>query len=226
MTKPEVRIITTEDGSHSLFVESLNETYHSTRGANTESRYVFIESGIDYYVDVTKLTAVSVLEIGFGTGLNALLAMEHATSNQIFINYTTLEPFPLNEEVFSQLNYCEGELSDWKDRFIQLHSSDWGALHQVTSHFSFRKLAETVQGFESNQKFDVVFFDAFAPSRQGELWQIEVFEKLMSMMNKQGVIVTYCAQGQFKRNLKSLGLEVETLPGPPGKKEMVRATKF
>jgi tRNA U34 5-methylaminomethyl-2-thiouridine-forming methyltransferase MnmC len=219
-----IRIITTADGSHSLLNEQLNETYHSVHGAMQESRYVFIKNGLEFLLEKNQTHPVHILEVGYGTGLNALLTLQQTlnTSNHIF--YTSLEAFPVEENVWRSLNYTESEKS--KILFEKLHCAAWNEWVSISSAFELRKLQTTLQNvrLEPNH-FDLVYFDAFAPNKQPELWEIEVLRKVTGAMKPQGIFVTYCAKGQLKRDLKSLGLMVESLPGPPGKREMVRATK-
>lgn len=203
-----IKVITTSDGSHSLLNTELDETYHSRHGALQESLYVFIKNGLDHF----QRNEVNVFEVGFGTGLNALLA---AQSNKK-VNYTTIEAYPLPEEVYTQLNY------EPRDLLFQLHANT----ELRISDFTFKKLHTTLQDIELKPgQFDVVFYDAFAPSKQPEMWELPMIKKVCDSLTPGGLFVTYCAKGQLKRDLKSLGMEVETLPGPPGKKEMVRGTK-
>lgn len=221
---PEIRIIDTSDGSQSLYLKDMNETYHSTHGALTESQYVFIEKGLKFWLQHCQKTKAKILEVGFGTGLNALLSLAFSKLNKtINIDYHTLEPYPLPESVYSQLKYAELIDSVGTEELMDLHQlaadeqKDYG-------HFKFTKYHLLVQSF-SGEAFDLVFFDAFAPSKQKEIWHLDIFQSLYSQMNQNGILVTYCAQGQFKRDLKSAGFQVETLDGPPGKKEMVRGIK-
>ena len=224
MTK--VKIIVTEDGSHSLYHEGFNETYHSFHGAVQESRHVFLKEGLDYLNAHFNPKTIRVLEVGFGTGLNAILTSEWALKTQINIEYTTLEPFPLSKEVYQALNYHEFfEDETVKDRFLELHHAAWENEFHHNEFFSIVKTESKLQDFQTNLCFDIVFFDAFAPSKQSEMWDLKVIEKTASLLDSNGVFVTYCAKGQLKRDLKSAGLMVETLPGPPGKKEMVRGVK-
>lgn len=225
MPEDNIKIITTEDGSHSLYNATLNETYHSFHGAIQESRHVFVKNGLDYHNRIKK--NIDVFEVGFGTGLNALLAAEWAQQNEIYITYDTIEAFPISMEQVSQLNYTAlintDNTSEW---FNTLHEVPWNELHKVTNFFSFKKLNESIlEHTLPIDKYDVIFFDAFAPNKQSEMWEMDILSKIYQSMKPNGAFVTYCAQGQLKRNLKSLGLVVETLPGPPGKKEMVRGVK-
>ncbi len=218
-----IEIITTSDGSHSLLNTALNETYHSKHGALQESVHVFIKEGLDYFLQGKSQKNISILEIGFGTGLNALLTLQRALELPNNIYYTSLETFPVPEEIWSRLNYIDSV--GLKEKFNQLHEAAWNEEVSITSNFNLRKLKTSLQQINFFSEFDLIYFDAFAPNKQPEMWEIEVLQKVVDAMRTNGVFVTYCAKGQLKRDLKSLGLEVETLPGPPGKKEMVRAVK-
>jgi tRNA U34 5-methylaminomethyl-2-thiouridine-forming methyltransferase MnmC len=219
-----IRIITTEDGSHSLFNEQLNETYHSVHGAIQESNHVFIKHGLEYVTEHSNKPVINILEIGFGTGLNALLTLQHVFGKEQSVQYTTLEAFPVEEDVWSRLNYANTEIS--KEWFEKLHQTPWDQWIEIATSFQLRKHFTTLQKIELKANhFDLVYFDAFAPSKQPELWEFSILKKVTDSMNAGGVFVTYCAKGQLKRDLKNLGLTVEALPGPPGKREMVRAIK-
>lgn len=220
----ELKIIVTEDGSHSLYNADLNETYHSFHGAVQESKHVFIKEGLDYLKIGQGLERINVLEVGFGTGLNAILTSEWAAENQVKINFTTLEPFPLQEAIFTQLNYAQFFINpEIQEDFLRLHYAEWEQNFQLNFYFSILKTESKLQEFISKDKYDIIFFDAFAPNKQAEMWGLKTLEKTVGYLTKGGVLVTYCAKGQLKRDLAGLGLEVATLPGPPGKKEMVRA---
>ncbi|MEP1094570.1 MAG: tRNA (5-methylaminomethyl-2-thiouridine)(34)-methyltransferase MnmD [Cyclobacteriaceae bacterium] len=218
-----IKIITTEDGSHSLFDEELNETYHSTRGALGESQHVFIKEGLTYFLDKYGVAEVSILEIGLGTGLNAFLAAIYSEEHQVETAFTSLEPFPVEKEIWKNLNYHQSEQE--KDLFHTIHSTQWESLEGISAFFSLEKTATKLEHFTTSQSFNIIFFDAFAPSKQEEVWSFENIKKCFSLLNTNGILVTYCAQGQFKRDLAQAGFEVETLQGAMGKKEMVRATK-
>jgi tRNA U34 5-methylaminomethyl-2-thiouridine-forming methyltransferase MnmC len=217
------QIITTKDGSHSLLNPQLNETYHSVHGALQESQYVFIDRGLKHWFHPARDRA-AVLEVGFGTGLNALLALEFAATFDKAIDYTAVEAFPLVTEIWQQLNYAES--LGLQSEFRSLHEQPWQELKPISNHFSLLKLHTTLELVVlESLKYDVVFYDAFAPSKQPEMWTLYIISKVVAAMSAGGVFVTYCAKGQLKRDLKTLGLEVETLQGPPGKKEMIRAIK-
>jgi tRNA U34 5-methylaminomethyl-2-thiouridine-forming methyltransferase MnmC len=220
-TMPE--IILTKDGSHSLLNTELNETYHSVHGALQESVHVFIKSGLDFYLEQHQPENVSILEIGFGTGLNALLTVQRALEIKTKIQYTSLEAYPIQEATWQQLNY--GEALAMQDYFHKLHEAPWETASLIVPNFELLKRKVTLQQVELQPSFDLIFFDAFAPNKQPEMWQPEMLAKVVESLRPSGVFVTYCAKGQVKRDLRSLDLLVETLPGPPGKKEMVRASR-
>ncbi len=219
MKSPKVRLITTEDGSSSLFHEALNETYHSTKGAYSESMYVFIQNGLAYM----KGTPLSVLEVGFGTGLNAFLTLKYAQDEGVKVNYKTLEPYPISKEVYRSLSY---KMTEREDKiFKELHTNSWEEEHD-DEFFSFTKYRTRLEDFNTDSTFDIIYYDAFAPSKQPDVWDIENLKKCYNLLRTEGILVTYCSQGQFKRNLAEIGFQVEVLPGALGKKEMVRAHKL
>jgi tRNA U34 5-methylaminomethyl-2-thiouridine-forming methyltransferase MnmC len=207
----DVKLIVTSDGSHSLLNTELDETYHSRHGAVQESLHVFIRNGLE---KIHK-RPVNVFEVGFGTGLNALLT----AITRIKVNYTSIEAFPLEAAVYNSLNYSPKEL------LIKLHEAPWDASMPIDANFTLKKIHNTLEQVSLPDEYDIIYFDAFAPSKQPEMWELPMLAKVCDALGTGGLFVTYCAKGQLKRDLKTLGLEVETLPGPPGKKEMVRGTK-
>jgi len=222
-----IQLIQTADGSPSLLNIELNETYHSTHGAIQESAHVFIKNGAQFFVEKHNPNTISVFEVGFGTGLNALLSLQYSEESKVIVDYTTLEAFPVEWEVARLLNYSSHLKGESKnDYFSLLHQSKWSENVRISESFSLLKIKTTLQEFKFHpNQFDVIFFDAFAPSKQPEMWERSPLEKVVYSMKSGSVFVTYCAKGQLKRDLKSLGMVVESLPGPPGKREMVRATK-
>ncbi len=222
-----LQIISTSDGSHSLLNQKLNETYHSTHGAIQESTHVFVKNGLQFWIDENKTTEVSILEVGFGTGLNALLALKESIDQKIKIHYTSLEAFPVSVELAAELNYPKQiDLPSSEKFFGQLHSATWNISVAITPDFILEKREGKIQEMILDEAvYDLVFFDAFAPSTQPEMWENAVLKKVVHSIKPNGVFVTYSAQGQLKRNLKLLGLLVESLSGPPGKREMVRGMK-
>jgi len=220
-----LRLILTEDGSHSLKNESLNETYHSFHGAVQESTHVFIKKGLQYWCNYFS-GIPRILEIGFGTGLNAFLTLLYAEDHQQLVDYVTLETLPLNAGIYKALNYAAStERPEKQGMFERLHASPWEEKMGIGDYLSLTKRAVSVHDFHSPAPFNIIYFDAFAPSKQPDMWAPEVIQKMYDLLAANGILVTYCAQGQFKRNLKQAGFVVEELPGPPGKKEMVRAAK-
>mgnify|MGYP000678164199 CR=1 FL=1 len=222
-----VKLITTEDGSHSLYHEELKETYHSFHGAFKESIHVFMLYGLDSWLAQNAgKRPVRVFEVGFGTGLNAWLSLVWADQNQIPMLYHTIEPFPLDEEIYSQLNYGELDenIAHYRPHLKMLHKASWDQGTVLTEYFNMKKDKATLEDVQL-YPMDVVFYDAFAPKKQPEMWEKNLFQKIFDQMRPGGVLTTYCATGQLRRDLKEVGFEVEKLPGPPGKKEMTRAWK-
>ncbi len=237
-------LITTADGSHSLYVKDLDEHYHSVHGAIQEAQHVFIKTGIQHLVS-QNYKAINILEVGFGTGLNTLLSYLETEKLNVTLNYTSLEAFPLSAEIISQLNYAklisatnreippfdsaQGDKKNGKNEiksiFQQLHSCDWEKEVELSKNFNLLKIKNTLQEIKFTSTFDLIFFDAFGPRVQPEMWTEGLFAKIFEATNKNGCLVTYCAKGEVKRTLKKAGFIVETLPGPPRKREMVRATK-
>jgi tRNA U34 5-methylaminomethyl-2-thiouridine-forming methyltransferase MnmC len=214
----------TSDGSYTLLNTTLNETYHSIHGAIQESNHVFIKHGLDFVKQRVSAPTINLLEVGFGTGLNALLTLQFALNHKLTIRYTTVEAFPVEEVVWSKLNYTESP--DSKIWFGKLHHANWHEWTDISPEFKLRKLKTTLQeAVLERDYFDLIYFDAFAPNKQPEMWEVAMLKKVTEAMNPKGVFVTYCAKGQLKRDLQSLQLTVEVLPGPPGKREMVRAIK-
>jgi tRNA U34 5-methylaminomethyl-2-thiouridine-forming methyltransferase MnmC len=210
-------MVLTRDGSHTVLHPS-GDTYHSVHGAMQESQHVFLQNGLTYYRNSQSKTPINILEVGLGTALNALLTVQQYPD--IKIHYTALEPYPLTAEVYEQLNYAG------RDILLDLHRCAWSVPFALTPQFVFQKLSSTLaMSTLPKAYFDVVYFDAFAPNSQPELWTVEAFEKIFHAMTEHAVLVTYCAKGQVKRNLKAAGFTVESLAGPPGKREMVRALK-
>jgi len=211
----------TNDGSHTLYNESLDEHYHSVNGAIAESEQVYIVNGLRY-VNKEKL---SVLEIGFGTGLNAFLSVIEAERSERQIIYTGIEAFPLPETFYSQLNYPKYVEEEYQQYYEAICQSAWDIRKEITAHFSLLKLKADVLSCTLPSNYDIVFFDAFAPEKQPELWTEKLFQKLVEKMNPSAVLCTYCSKGIVKQSLRKLGLKVERLPGPPGKRHVLRAVK-
>jgi len=217
-----LKIIRTEDGSQSLYDEELNETYHSTKGARAESEYVFLKMGLDVMsqqLSVHSPQSIRVLEVGFGTGLNAWLTWKWAEQNKIPVHFYTLEPFPISLDLVKQMDLAADR------QFLSVHEANWNEQTHFGDHFSLYKSTNKLEEVVFTTPFDCVFFDAFAPSKQPEVWSLENLQKCCDALQPGGILTTYCAQGQFKRNLAVVGFDVEVLPGALGKKEMVRGRK-
>lgn len=216
----KAEIQTTADGSHTVSVNGI--TYHSIHGAVAESNHVFINAGLLHCVKGHHET-IHMLEMGFGTGLNALLTLIQSNLLQQKISYTTIETNPLEPLVVEQLNY--GTLLQQKENFNALHTCSWNNECLLNEFFAINKQHTTLQNFLPDKKFHLVYFDAFAPTAQPELWTEEIFSKLYQQMTPHAVLVTYCSKGMVRRVMQSAGFMVEKLPGPPHKREMLRAIK-
>lgn len=220
----------TDDGSATLFVPELDEHYHSTKGARTESQHIFIDMGLK----ASTATSPRVLEIGFGTGLNAWLTLKEAESSCREVHYTGLELYPLAWEMVEQLGYIpSSEQQHDAELFKQLHTAPWEKEIQLTPHFTLLKqetdanLLKAETDINKLSSFDVIYFDAFAPEKQPEMWSQELFNRLYVLLNNDGILTTYCAKGIIRRMLQAAGFFVERLPGPPGgKREILRARKL
>lgn len=219
----ENKIIITGDGSHSLFVPEINEHYHSSFGALSESRHVFIETGLRFRF--SKLSIINILEVGFGTGLNALLTCLEAKNQRI--GYTAIEAFPLTIDMIQQLNYPK-LLEDRRagEIFSKLHQAKWEQPSSITEQMILTKKKVLLEAAHfAPRSFDLVYFDAFAPEVQPELWTAGIFERLFGWLTTGGILVTYSSKGTVKQNLRTAGFAVERLAGPPGKRHILRATK-
>ncbi|MBF6597753.1 MAG: tRNA (5-methylaminomethyl-2-thiouridine)(34)-methyltransferase MnmD [Fermentimonas sp.] len=235
------QIKTTDDGSHTLFVPELNEHYHSVNGAIQESHHIFINAGLEYYLNnsyknnLQPVQTINILEIGFGTGLNALLTLIESEMRSINVFYNSLELYPVTIENAKQLNYptllSKNHLQQKEnitDLFLRLHNSEWEKHIDITPKFTLLKqqidFSNPVQ-FNSSKLFNIVYFDAFAPEKQPEMWTIDVFNKIFSLCDTGAVFTTYCAKGVVRRILQNEGFRMERLPGPPGKREILRGLK-
>lgn len=214
-------IIQTADNSNTVFDQELQEIFHSKNGALAESLYVFIEHGFKYAIN--KKSTLNILEIGFGTGLNTLLTLIEAEKNQTIVNYFSLETRPLEKELWENLNYKDFWDAEKQQIFSTLHEVSWNESHKTTDFFTLTKVLESLETYKTKEKFDLVYFDAFSPDKQPELWTYEIFSKIYAFMNKDSILVTYCAKGEVQRNMKKAGFKIEKLKGPAGKREMVRA---
>ena len=217
-------IIYTADGSHTIFLPEMKEHYHSVNGAITESDFVYIQKGYNFHASVLPV----VFEVGFGTGLNALLTALEAEKQKRKTVYITLEKFPLENEIVKSLNYGTYISEDAQQVFNQIHQCNWDTEQQITPWFTILKMQDDINKFryEKLVPSDVVYFDAFAPDKQPEMWNALIFKKIFSITAKNGVFVTYSAKGEVRRQLSQAGFNMQRLPGPPGKKEMLRGIKI
>src|SRR5215831_13677576 len=222
----ERKIIYTKDGSHTVSIPEKNITYHSIHGAIQESNHVFIKEGLLYQLQKLSSNQINIFEIGFGTGLNALLTLIETEKFQQMIYYETTELFPLTDDEVKSLNYCDQlQRSDLHKIFEQFHNCDWEKEIAITPNFHFKKTKTNLLNFETSEPFKLIYFDAFAPNAQPELWTKEVFEKMISILKPKGILVTYCSKGDVRRAMQAAGFTVEKVPGPPGKREMLRAIR-
>ena len=212
----------TADGSYTLYNSELNEHYHSIHGANTESLHVFIQNGLAYLLSKATSNQINILEVGFGTGLNCFHTINYLIKNKFKIEvfYQALEPFPVDKKLINKLsNGFQHKL------YSRIHHLKWDMDQVIKDVIVIHKSSKMVQNLKLEKKYDLVFFDAFGPRVEDKLWDISVLKLIFHLMNINGVFVTYCAKGQVRRDLELIGFKVERLPGPPGKREMLRATK-
>jgi tRNA U34 5-methylaminomethyl-2-thiouridine-forming methyltransferase MnmC len=221
MIMPE--LVKTVDGSDTLFVRELGEHYHSTFGAVQESMHIFINSGLRQ----CDQPVLNLLEVGFGTGLNAYLTALETFRTKQTILYITIEKYPLPSEIWTILNYPAFIPEGNPEVFRKIHEADWNKYVKITDYFSILKLSSdlTVTDYSALPLFDLIFFDAFSPEKQPELWETKIFLQLAEHSARMAKIVTYCAKGIVRRSLIEVGFTVERIPGPPGKREMLRGTK-
>ena len=220
-------LIVTKDGSHSVAIPEWQVFYHSIHGAIPESLHVYIAAGWRYWwAQQTAASQCVVFEMGFGTGLNALLTLIETEQIQQKIMYETVEAFPLETAIVQQLNYCDAlHRPDLKPVFELLHLCEWNKAITITDNFTLRKIHSSLSNFTTDQPVDIIYYDAFAPAAQPELWTEPVFQQLYSLLAPGGILVTYCSKGIVRRTLLAAGFRVENIPGPPGKREMIRAMR-
>lgn len=216
------KIEITADGSATIYVPHLDEHYHSTKGAFTESCYIFRDCGLLHYHSKTFATSIKVLEIGFGTGLNAAVTA-NATNSDFAVHYISLELYPVEIEMIRQLSY--DKILD-TELITKLHEAQWEKPQDISPYFVLEKRLCDFTSCPLPQDIDVVYFDAFAPEKQPEMWSEDLFKRIYNAMSPGGILTTYCAKGEIRRMLQHIGFTIERLPGPPGgKREILRATK-
>ncbi len=221
------RIITTKDGSKTIQIECWNEQYHSTHGAIQESEHVFIKMGLAFICSQLELDTIEILEMGFGTGLNALLSCVYAHQHDNRINYQGVEAFPISSEELEALNYTE-LISEFNtsEVFQLMHTCSWNFAQEIDTRFHLLKKQCDFSEIMSENAFHLIYFDAFGARVQPELWTETMFLNMYKALKSNGVLVTYSAKGSVRRAMQAVGFKVERLPGPPGKREMLRATKL
>lgn len=214
----------TADGSYTIYLPEMDEQYHSMNGAITESNHVFIENGYLFHKEINP----SVFEVGFGTGLNCLLTILQAQKLKRPTVYYSVEKYPLNVEVTQKLDYGSFFSDEARHWFEKIHSCPWEKEVEISDYFKFYKTAAdlTTLNFLPERNFDIIYFDAFGPGKQPEMWNLNIFRKIAGMTRNAGVFVTYSAKGQVRRDLTTAGYRMERLPGPPGKKQMLRGIKL
>ena len=220
------KIVKTADGSTTIQITEWNEQYHSMHGAVQEAQHVFLKTGLDHFISKSALEQINILEIGFGTGLNAFLTCIAADEKGVVINYEGVEAFPVSAEEIEQLNYVEltGE-NKYEKAFAKMHAVAWGGLEEITPNFKLKKRQQTFETITDKDQYHLIYFDAFGARVQPELWEENIFKIMFTALKEGGVLVTYAAKGSVRRAMQSVGFFVERLPGPPGKREMLRATK-
>ena len=219
--KMDRQIIATEDGSHTLWVPELNEHFHSMHGAIQESVHVFISNGLEQ----VKTEELVLFEVGFGTGLNALLTLIHQTQRSI--RYISIEKYPLQEKEYSRLNYSSLLGPEWQTLFFKMHQAEWNRTTEIRPGFSLQKIKGDLAelNYTNLPRFNLIYFDAFAPGKQPEMWDEKILRQLAAHTREEGHFTTYCAQGEVRRRLSRCGFQMHRIPGPPGKREMLVGEK-
>ena len=222
------KIITTGDGSKTIHIEEWNEQYHSKHGAIQEANHVFIKHGLHYLClsdeSEVPLTNISILEIGFGTGLNTFISLLEAEKLNLILNYVSVEAFPVSAIEIKELNYAEA-LKASDTLFSKIHDVSWEQQHEITDYFSLTKQQKLFKDIPDINAYNLIYFDAFGARVQPELWTESIFKIMYDALKPKGVLVTYSAKGSVRRAMQAVGFIVERLEGPPGKREMLRATK-
>jgi len=219
MTKISRQIQITEDGSHTLYVPEWDEHYHSVHGAIQEAKHIYLDAAFEY----NKKSPVHILEIGFGTGLNAYLTLIHAQKMNREVHYHSIELYPIEKENLQKLNYPDQIDYPHKDLFYKLHDALWNTSQEITPGFHLHKILGDLTTYNFEDTYDIVYFDAFAPDVQPELWTPDIFAKIRKQLSPDAVLTTYSTKGIVKRALRATGYIVKRLPGPPGKHQMLRA---
>ena len=223
-------IILTSDGSKTIFLPEWNEHYHSKHGAIQEAYHVFIKHGLYHYCHSERSEeshkSISILEVGFGTGLNAFITLLEAEKFELNIDYVGVEAFPVKMDELLQLNYpLQLSAENKSDIFKKMHQISWETSHHISNNFRLTKLQQDFLNIQAEDECDLIYFDAFGPRVQPELWTESMFEKMFNALKQNGVLVTYSVKGSVRRAMKKVGFDVKKCPGPPGKREMLKAIK-
>lgn len=219
-------IITTADGSTTIHLPELNEHYHSKHGAINEAKHVFITHGLHYFIETQRPDHINILEIGFGTGLNAFITFLESERNNQLIRYAGVEAYPVPLEEAKLMNYPEALSVSGKASFFEMmHTSAWENPIEISAKFRLTKRQLFFDDIKENNAYNLIYFDAFGARVQPDLWTETIFQKMYNALQSNGVLVTYSAKGSVRRAMQAVGFTVERLPGPPGKREMLRALK-
>jgi tRNA U34 5-methylaminomethyl-2-thiouridine-forming methyltransferase MnmC len=225
------KIITTSDGSKTIQIVDWNEQYHSIHGAIQEANHVFLKHGLlffntEIYSKCSIAQSISILEIGFGTGLNAFLTLIEAEKLKLSIDYTGVEAYPVDLKEIEELNYVELISKPHRENFEALHKVSWEQPHHITTLFRLEKQQKFFQDIKAKDVFNIIYFDAFGARVQPDLWTEAIFTIMFKALKSEGILITYSAKGSVRRAMEAVGFIVERLPGPPGKREMLRGTKY
>ncbi|MFP4023695.1 MAG: tRNA (5-methylaminomethyl-2-thiouridine)(34)-methyltransferase MnmD [Thiohalospira sp.] len=215
------KIIYTKDGSSTIYSTEFNDHYHSVFGAINESKHVFIEAGFNFL----NTQSIKIFEVGFGTGLNALLTFLESTKKNIMVDYTAIELYPLTQDIIQQLNYTQFLSKEAKEIFEKIHKVSWNKKNKISNYFHLTKVKNNFNDYIFKEKYNLLFFDAFAPEKQPDLWSLQNFTKIYNALEHNGILTTYSSKGLVKRNIRNAGFHLQRLPGPEGKRHMLRAIK-
>jgi tRNA U34 5-methylaminomethyl-2-thiouridine-forming methyltransferase MnmC len=216
------KIVKTSDGSHTIYVPELDDHYHSIHGAVQESEHIFIKNGFD----ACTASPMNIFEVGFGTGLNALLTAIRSMKGERQVNYTSIEKYPVHEDIIWSLNHADFAGKEGKKIFNLIHYAPWNSATTICKNFTITKIKSDLTVNKPSGHYDLIYFDAFGPDKQPEMWTPDIFASVYEITDKGGILITYSAKGEVKRNLKACGFDVSLLPGPPGKRQITRAVKI
>ncbi len=221
-----LELVPTSDGSKTIFNTEVGENYHSKHGALQESIHVFLNSGLKYFLDGKQVKQITLLEVGFGTGLNFLLSADFCFSQNLPLSYTGIEAFPLDDKLIGQTSYNEYISADVWNSFLLNYPLSFNQYAEINHQCKLKTACVKLLHFKSEEKFDIIYFDAFAVIHQPEMWSEEALNQVCQYLKPGGVFVTYAITGNLKRSMKALGFSIEKVPGAAGKREMLRAVKL